>query len=91
MRPKCTVYLGVKWPEELLNDLADEGQRHTPPKSIGDVIKDCCEFRMTLIRGLRLGYYHLRTVPEAVEEKPGDTHTAAVTPERSRSLQQVTR
>lgn len=83
-RPKCNVAHPVKWPEELLDDLEAYGRMYNPPKSLGDVIKDCCEFRLTLIKGLHLGYYHLRTVPERIPAQPGTTSADLVAPKGGR-------
>jgi hypothetical protein len=92
-RPKSTAEKNLKWPPELLDDLEAEAARRTaalrlrapdaPAVTTSEVIKDCCEFRMTLIRGLHLGYYHLRTLRPLYDEKSGVTSERKVTPKTS--------
>lgn len=72
-RPKCLAYVPVKMPAELLEDLKAEADRRRPSASVSDVIRDCCEFRLTLIHGLQLGYYDLRMVRASLQAGSGHT------------------
>ena len=78
-RPKCTEFVGVKLPYELDCALQSEADRRTVtarrmdpasrPVTKSDVIKDCCEFRLSLTKALRLGFYTLHALPD---EGPGE-------------------
>lgn len=76
-RPKSIRSVTVKMPEELYLDLEEQAglmaRVAREGKSVSEVIKDCCEFRMTLLRGLRVGYYVLRRVPLEGQSKSGET------------------
>ena len=82
-RPKCTQFVGIKIPYELDCALEREADRRTaaarlvlstaPAVTKSDVIKDCCEFRLSLIKALRIGFYTLQTVPEDGQSEMGLT------------------
>jgi hypothetical protein len=44
---------------------------HAPKKAAAEWIKDACEFRMTLLKGLRIGYYALREIAESAQAENG--------------------
>lgn len=83
LRPKSDRFVGVKMPEALYLDISAQAARETravrlrdltaSEKTVSDVIKDCCEFRMTFVLGLHLGYYRLREVRFGCEEESGFT------------------
>ena len=80
-RPKCTRFVGVKMPDVLYGDIEVQCARITGAmrrrvpgaKQMlpAQWIKDACEFRLTLTKGLLIGYYALREVPDAVQPENG--------------------
>lgn len=82
-RPKCTEFVGVKLPYELDCAPQQEADRRTVtarrmdpasrPVTKSDVIKDCCEFRMSLTKALRIGFYTLQAIPEEGQQELGLT------------------
>lgn len=57
VRPKSTRLLTVRLPDELYDGLAALGI--CSGKSVGDLLKECAEFRLGLIIAIRAGYYDL--------------------------------
>lgn len=80
-RPKSNRSVGVKMPDVLFSDIERQcalwtrAVRHREPhakaKAAADWIKDACEWRMTLIKGLSIGYYALREIPDPTQEESG--------------------
>lgn len=73
-RPKCDAFVGFKCPIELkqdalaLADLANGGA-----KTEAEIWKEAMEFRLSFVRMVRLGYWHLRTLEPLREVQRGLT------------------
>lgn len=68
-RPKSDNFVGFKCPTDLREDalaLAAMGG-----KTEAEVWKEAMEFRLSFVRMVRIGYWHLRTVPMPCEVQPG--------------------
>ena len=75
-RPKSDNFVAFKCPTELREDalaLAALGG-----KTESEVWKEAMEFRLSFVRMVRIGYWHLRTVECAGEVQPGSTIAAKV-------------
>lgn len=93
-RSKCLAYMGIKVPPELKADVEQEAAMITaaqrmkdpqaPEKTASDFIRDCIEFKLTINRGLRLGYYSIRTLFGESGEVSGETSEQKVKPENKR-------
>ena len=72
-RPKSDNFVGFKCPTDLREDalaLASLGG-----KTEAEIWKESMEFRLSFVRMVRMGYWHLRTVEGAGEVQPGFTCT----------------
>ena len=58
-RPKSTMVITIKVPEELLRGIEFLCSLYPHKKTVSDWIKDAIEFRMYIAFGLRLGLYKL--------------------------------
>lgn len=82
-RPKSNRLVGVKMPDVLEADIVRQvamwntavrvRRPHAPVKTKSDWIKESCEWRLTLIKGLGIGYYALRAFFEERQSKSGCT------------------
>lgn len=75
-RPKSDNFVAFKCPTELREDalaLAALGG-----KTESEIWKEAMEFRLSFVRMVSIGYWHLRTVPLACEVQPGLTTAVKV-------------
>lgn len=75
-RPKSVAYVPVKMPDELKSDIEAECRLYAKPKSVSDWLKEAAEFRLTLTRGLRVGYYTMRQLLPEAQAGTGNTKLA---------------
>lgn len=75
-RPKCDDFVGFKCPSELRQDAL--GLASLNDKTEADIWKEAMEFRLSFVRMVLIGYWHLRTIPFEVEGQPGSTPTGKV-------------
>jgi len=71
VRPKSDNFVGFKCPTDLREDalaLAALGR-----KTEAEIWKEAMEFRLSFVRMVRLGYWHLRTIDDATVVQPGLT------------------
>jgi hypothetical protein len=69
LRPKCDDFVGFKCPSELKQDALELGARGG--KTEAEIWKEAMEFRLSFVRMVRLGYWHLRTIESACDVQPG--------------------
>lgn len=82
-RSKCTEFVGVKFPFELdcmmqsLADMRTAADRRLDPQAPevtkSEVIRECCEFRASLILSIQLGFYKLYALTHGEQSQPGLT------------------
>lgn len=82
-RVKCTKSKGFRLTDELMEALEEEAAWVTharrihdpsaPEKTVSEVIKDCCIFRMTMVKALRVGFDVIRQLPESDQPQTGAT------------------
>ncbi len=80
-RPKSSRFVGVKMPDVMHDDIRESCAMITravrlreplaKEKTVADWVKEACEFRLTLMKGLRIGYYALRQIPDLEQGESG--------------------
>jgi len=80
-QPKSSRFVGVKMPDVLYEDIERQcamwtcamrrREPHAKQKRVAQWIKEACEARLTMSKGLRIGYYALREIAEPAQEESG--------------------